>query len=216
MFFRNKEEKVIELMGKHFDLIEENLKLFNDFITAYCDGADEARLKELSFQVHKKEHEADDARREIQRKLCEGAFLPFYRENFTKIPDFVDKVPGLSVKVCKEIFLRQINMPNEIKIYLKQLTEAVLETYNKFLEIFEYIPNDFKRIMALAEEVSKYEQKVDKIEWAAKVYLYKTNNTLDKVDKLIIEELITIISGIADAIENVADYIEITMIKMKV
>jgi len=70
--------------------------------------------------------------------------------------------------------------------------------------------------MELAEEVSKYEQKVDKIEWAAKVYLYKTNTTLDKVDKLIIEELITLISGIADAIENVADYIEITMIKMKV
>jgi len=216
MFFRNKEEKVIELMGKHFDLIDETLKLFYEFIKGYCDGITAEQLKEMSFQVHKKEHEADDAKKEIQRKLCDGAFLPFYRENFTRIPDLVDMIPGLAVKISKEVFLQDIKLPFEIKEYLKQLTEAVLQTYDKFLEIFEFIPNDFKKIMELAEEVSKCEQKVDKIEWAAKVYLFKTDKTLEKVDKLIVEELITLISDIADKIENVADYLEITMIKMKI
>jgi len=216
MFFRNKEEKVIELMGKHFSLIDETLKIFYDYIIAYCQDLEEEKLRELSYKIHEKEHEADIARKEIQHKLCEGAFLSFYRENFTRIPDFADIIPGLAVKISKEIFLQKPTLTFELKEYFKQLTEGVLKTYDKFLEIFEYIPNDFNKIMQLAEEVSKCEQKVDKIEWEAKVYLYKKNTTLDKVDKIVIEDLITLISDIADKTENVADYIEITMIKMKI
>jgi len=216
MFFQNKEEKVIELMGVHFELVKETLGLFNKFIDAYCEDATAEQLNELSYKVHQKEHEADNARKAIQRKLCEGAFMPFYRENFMRIPDLVDIIPGLAVKICKEIFLQQLALPNEIKIYLKQMTESVIDTFNKFIEIFEYIPNDFKKILELCEEVSKCEQRVDKLEWAAKVYIYKTNTSLDKSDKITIENLITLVSEIADKIEDIADYIGLTMIKMKV
>lgn len=216
MFFKNKEEKVIELIGVHFELVQDTLGLFSKFIDAYCDNAPDGQLNELSYKVHQKEHEADNARKAIQRQLCEGAFMPFYRENFMRIPDLVDRIPGLAVKICKEIFLQQLTPPNEIKIYLKQMTEAVIDTFNKFVEIFEYIPNDFKRILELCEEVSKCEQRVDKLEWAAKVYIYKTNNTLDKSDKMTIENLVTLVSEIADKIEDISDYIGLTMIKMKV
>ncbi|HON57269.1 MAG TPA: DUF47 family protein, partial [bacterium] len=84
MFFKKREDKVIELMGKHLDKIEETLKAFELLINEYtdCCAVDPAKIRELSFRVHEREHEADNIRRQIQKELIAGAFLPFYRENF--------------------------------------------------------------------------------------------------------------------------------------
>ncbi|HON57616.1 MAG TPA: DUF47 family protein, partial [bacterium] len=140
-----------------------------------------------------------------------------YRENFLKIPDMIDVIAGDAVRISKELYLQQLVLPNEIKIYMKQLTTAVLETYNKFLEMFNYMPNNVDKVLALAEEVSTYEQRADKIEWDAKKFIFMDkNNNLDKTDKLIFKNLIETISGIADRIENSAEYIALTMVKMRV
>jgi len=219
MFFKKREDKVIELMGKHLDKIEETLKAFELLINEYtdCCAVDPAKIRELSFRVHEREHEADNIRRQIQKELIAGAFLPFYRENFLKIPDMIDVIAGDAVRISKELYLQQLVLPNEIKIYMKQLTTAVLETYNKFLEMFNYMPNNVDKVLALAEEVSTYEQRADKIEWDAKKFIFMDkNNNLDKTDKLIFKNLIETISGIADRIENSAEYIALTMVKMRV
>ncbi len=216
MFFKKREDKVILLMGKHLDKIEEVLQAFDALIVGYCDGsADTAKLRELSFKVHEHEHEADDIRREIQQELIAGAFLPFYRENFLKIPDMVDVIAGDAVRVSKELYLQQLILPNEIKIYMKQLSSTINDTYNKFLEMFNYMPNDVEKVLELAKEVAKNEQRADKLEWEAKKFIFMQENNLDKADKIVYKELITFISGIADRIENAAEYISLTMIKMK-
>ena len=216
MFWDKKEDKVIELMGRHFKLVEESLLLFSDFIDAYCKGIPAEDLKELSYKVHEKEHEADLVKSEIQMQLCAGAFLPFYRENFLTIPDMVDKLPGLAVKVCKEIYLTYIEPPCELGDYLKQMTVEVRHTFAAFLRMFEYIPADPDKVIELSEDVSKAEQRVDSIEWAAEVYLFKKCDKIDKADKIIFRKIITMISDIADKTENAAEYVSLSMIKMKI
>lgn len=216
MFWDKKEDKVIELMGRHFKLVDESLLLFSDYIDAYVKGVPETELKELSYLVHKKEHEADIVKREIQMQLCAGAFLPFYRENFLTIPDMVDKLPGLAVKACKEIYLTHIEPPCEMGDFLKQMTVEVRATFTAFQRMFEHIPADPDKAIELAEEVSQAEQKVDSIEWAAEVYLFKKCTTIDKADKIIFRKIITLISDIADKTENAAEYVALSMIKMKI
>jgi len=216
MFWDKKEDKVIELMGRHFKLVDEALVMFAEFIDTYCKSIPAEDLRELSYNVHKKEHEADLVKREIQHALCGGAFLPFYRENFLTIPDMVDKLPGLAVKVCKEIYLTYIEPPCELGDSLKQMTAAVLETYRAFLTMFKYIPSDPDKVIALMADVSTAEQKVDSLEWAAEVYLFKKCDSIDKADKIIFRKLITMISDIADKTENTAEYVSLSMIKMKI
>lgn len=217
MFFgKAREEKVIELMQKHLKAVDEALDLWKTFIYAYCDDVPENELKEMSYKVHLKEHEADLAKKEIQTQLVEGAFLPFYRENFLVIPVMVDKFPGLAVKSCKEIFLQHVIVPDELKGFIKKLCDSVIETYKQFLVMFEYLPNDLEKIMEISEKVSLCEQKVDTVEWKAKVYTFKESPQLEPTERLFFKEIITIIAGIADKIETTADYIALTMIKMKV
>lgn len=217
MFFgKGREDKVILLMRKHLVAIDEALALWSEFMFAYCEDAPDSQLKDMSYKVHLKEHEADLVKREIQKQLIEGAFLPFYRENFLKMPEMIDKFPGLAVKICKEVFLQNVKMPNDLRDYMRKLVQGVIETYKQFLEIFDYLPKDLSKVIQLTEKVSLCEQHLDTIEWKAKVYLFKHPNNLERIDRLFFRDLITLVSDIADKIENAADYIELTMIKMQV
>ncbi|HOK40179.1 MAG TPA: DUF47 family protein [bacterium] len=217
MFFKGKKEnKVIELMSEHLDKIEEVIIEFNDLINCYCNGITCDALKEKSYKVHLKEHEADEIRRKIQTELLAGAFLPFYRENFIKIPDMIDQIASDAVQISKDLFLEFIQLPDELKNYLRQISAAILDTLRKFIEMFDFIPDEIDKVIEYSHEVSKCEQKVDKLEWAAKVYIFKENKTLDKVDKIICNSLVTKIADIANVIEDAADYINLTMIKMKI
>ncbi|MCK5685058.1 DUF47 family protein [bacterium] len=218
MFFgKNKETQVIDLMRGHLELVNECMKLFKQFISAYCEGADIEALKAMSYNLHKKEHDADEAEKEIQRQIISGAFLPFYRENFITIPEMVDKIAGYTVVISQEIILNPIPIPEKLKQYFLDLLEGVCNTYEQFLEIFKYVPGDFNKVVEICEKVALAESKVDGIEWKGKVFLYgETDLGLSKFDRHFFKDLFVYIGGIADRIENTADYIELTMIKMKV
>lgn len=217
MFFKKSgEDKVIELIEEHLVLIKEVLTAFKEEINAFFNNCDGEKICDLSFDVHKKEHLADLKRKEIEKELLAGAFLPFYRENFLKIPEMIDEVAGQAVDIAKFLYLQNINFPPELKDYMRKLADGVIDTFDEFFKIFEFMPNDIDKVIQLTEEVSKAEQKTDSIEWEAKKYIFKKNNTLDKVDKVLSGELITQIADMADQIENSADYIFLTMMKMKI
>lgn len=217
MFFKKSgENKVIELIAQHLDLIKDVLEAFKEEIEVFFTSCDGSEICELSYTVHKKEHDADLKRKEIEKELLAGAFLPFYRENFLKIPEMVDAIAGMAVDIAKELYLQNITFTPEIKEYMKKLTDGVIDTYDEFYKIFEYLPDDIDKVIEMTEEVSKAEQKTDSIEWEAKKFIFKKDNSLEKVDKLLCNNLITSIAEIADQIENAADYIFLTMMKMKI
>ncbi len=218
MFFgKNKETQVIDLMKGHLELVNECMKLFKYFISAYCEGAEPEKLKAMSYNLHTKEHDADELEKEIQKEIISGAFLPFYRENFIKIPEMVDKIAGYVVIISQEIVLNPIPIPEKLKPYLLDLLDSVCYTYEQFLEIFKYVPGDFNKVVEICEKVALAESKVDGIEWKGKVFLYEDDELgLSKFDKHFFKDLFVYIGGIADRIENTSDYIELTMIKMKV
>jgi uncharacterized protein len=216
LFKKSKEKKVIALISEHLDLVNEVLKSFSEGIKSHLNNTELVAMNEISFKVHQKEHEADIKRKEIQKAILSGAFLPFYRENFIKIPEMVDEVADLCVGIAQKMYLLDIKYPTKIQAYILQLLDSLLDTYNEFCGIFEYMPDNVDKIVELTEKVSKAETETDSIEWKAKKYIFTIDKELDKVDKNLTSELISEISDIADQIENSADFIFLTMMKMKV
>lgn len=217
MFFKKtKEEKVIKLLSEHLDLIDQVLKTFSNGIKAHIENPELTAMNEVSYKVHQKEHEADIKRKEIEKEILSGAFLPFYRENFIKIPEMIDEVAGRCVEIAQKLYLYSIEFPQVIKDYIFGLLDGILETYKEFYCIFEYLPDKIDKVIELTDLVSKAEEETDSIEWKAKKYLFKVDKTFDKIDKKICGEMISAIADIADQIENTADYIFLTMMKMKV
>jgi len=214
MFFDKKEQQVKEFMKKHLEKVKECLDLFETTIGLYLDGkAEEANVS--SYNVHKKEHEADECRREILAALSAGAFLPFIREDYIGIVEMIDKIANRAKTVTQTMVIEAPKIPQEMNPDIRTLTSRAVATLEPLVQLAEGPLLDKPKSMALIQEISTREQAADAIEFKLLKHLFhEVNITL--AEKIIIGDLIKLISEIADAIENVGDKIQVLMSKQAV
>ena len=214
MFFDKKEQQVKEFMKKHLEKIKECLDLFEMTIGLYLDGkTEEANIS--SYNVHKKEHEADECRREILAALSAGAFLPFIREDYIGIVEMIDKIANRAKTVTQTMVIEAPKIPQEMNPDIRTLTSRAVVTLDPLVQLAEGPLLDKPKSMALIQEISTREQAADAIEFKLLKHLFQEIN-ISLAEKIIIGNLIKLISEIADAIENVGDRIQILISKQAV
>ncbi len=214
MFFDKKEQQVKEFMKEHLGKVEECLGLFEKTIRIYLDG----KLEEAdrgSYSVHKKEHEADDCRRKILAKLAEGAFLPFFREDFISIVELVDKIANRAKTVTQTMILEAPKVPEEMEGEVESLTKTVVSTLEPLMKIFDQASLNLESTAKLIEEISIREQEADAIEFKLLKKIFREVD-IPTADRIILASFIRTISEVADAVENVGDRIQILISKQAI
>ncbi|MEI6634376.1 MAG: TIGR00153 family protein [Chlamydiota bacterium] len=214
MFFDKKEQQVKEFMKKHLEKIRECLALFEKTISIYLDGkVEEASVS--SFSVHKKEHEADEVRRDILAQLSDGAFLPFIREDYIGIVELIDKIANRAKTVTQTMVIEAPKIPQEMHADIRTLTSKAVMTLEPLIQLAEGPLLDKPKSMALIQEISAREQAADSVEFKLLKHLFQEVN-ISLAEKIIIGDLIKLISEIADAVENVGDKIQVLISKQAV
>ena len=214
MFFNRKEKKVREFMKEHLEKVRECLELFEKTIRLYLDNRlDEADRS--SYMVHKKEHEADECRRKILAKLAEGAFLPFFREDFISIVELVDKIANRAKTVTQTMVLEMPKVPDEMKEQMKELAKTVIATLEPLMEILDQTSLDMESTAKLIGEISCREQDADSIEFKLLKKVFREIE-LPTADKIILANFVRTTSEVADAVENVGDRIQILISKQAI
>lgn len=214
MFFDKKEQQVKEFIKKHVDKIRECLAIFEKTIGLYLDGhMEEANVS--SFNVHKKEHEADLVRRDILEKLSEGAFLPFIREDYIGIVEMIDKIANRAKTVTQTMVIEAPKIPKEMHPDIRALTSRAVVTLEPLVQLVEGPLLDKPKSMALIQEISTREQAADAIEFKLLKHLFQEID-IPLAEKIIIGNLVKLISEIADAIENVGDKIQLLIAKQAI
>ncbi len=214
MFFDKKEQRVKEFMQKHVDKIKECLVLLEKTIGLHLEGKrEEANVS--SYNLHEKEHEADEIRRDIISKLADGAFLPFIREDYIGIVEMIDNIANGAKMVTQTMVIQEPNIPPEMHADIKGLASRVVATMEPLVKLVEGPMLDKPKSMALIQEISTREQAADAIEFKLLKYLFHESG-IPLAEKIIIGELIKMISEIADEIENVGDRIQVLISKQTV
>ncbi len=214
MFWDRKEQDVKDFMKEHLVKIKECLDLFETTIGLYLDGK-EKEADVSSFNVHKKEHEADECRRKILAKLAEGAFLPFFREDYINVVEMVDKIANRAKTVTQTMVVEGPKIPSEMHEEIRTLTSKVVITLEPLVKLFDVPLLDKSKSLALIQEISTREQVTDAIEFRLLKRLFREIN-ISLAEKIIIGNLVTIIAEVADAVENVGDRIQILISKQAV
>jgi predicted phosphate transport protein (TIGR00153 family) len=214
MFFDKKEQQVKEFMKRHLEKIKECLDLFETTIGLYLDGkGEEANIS--SYNVHKKEHEADEIRRDILAKLSDGAFLPFIREDYIGIVEMIDKIANRAKTVTQTMVIEAPKIPQELAPDIRVLTSRAVATLEPLIKLAEGPLLDKPKSMALIQEISTREQAADSVEFKLLKRLFQ-DLEISLAEKIVIGNLIKLISEIADAVENVGDRIQILISKQAV
>jgi len=214
MFWDKKEQQVKEFMKEHLVKVKECLDLFETTIGLYLDGKEE-EANVSSYNVHKKEHEADECRRKILAKLSEGAFLPFFREDYIGIVELVDKIANRAKTVTQTMVIEGPKIPQEMHEDIRTLTNKAVITLEPLVKLFDVPLLDKSKSLTLIQEISTREQVADSIEFKILKKLFKEIN-ISLAEKIIIGNLVTIIAEVADAIENVGDRIQILISKQAI
>lgn len=214
MFFDKKEQQVKQFMREHIGEIRGCLKQFEETIGIYLDGDVEGADKS-SYEVHKREHAADECRRKILAKLAEGAFLPFFREDFISIVELVDKIANRAKTVTQTMVLEMPVILSDMKAGIRDLTRTAVSALEPLAQLFDQWGVDKKMTLSLIEEISRREQDADSIEFKLLKQVF-SNSEISRADQIILSNFIRTISEVADAIENVGDRIQILISKQAI
>ncbi|MEJ2744433.1 MAG: TIGR00153 family protein [bacterium] len=214
MFWDKKEQQVKDLMREHLEKIKECLDLFEATIALYLDGKEE-EANRSSYNVHTKEHEADECRRVILARLSEGAFLPFFREDYIGIVELVDKIANRAKTVTQTMIIEEPKIPQDMHDDVRALTNKAVITLEPLVKLFNVQLLDKSKSLALIQEISNREQAADSIEFKLLRRLFKEID-ISLAEKIIIGNLMTLIAEVADAVENVGDRIQILISKQAI
>jgi len=214
MLLFKKEKKVIELIIKHLDVVEECMRYSIQAVEFYLKkNTDEAKIH--ARQARDAESEADIIRYRIRDKLYSGAYLPLLREDIYKLVESIDKV-GNAGEACSEFFLNQRpSIPDEMKPYFLAIARESLGIIVSLkLAVLCYFKGECKIevVREHTKEVGMLESHVDKLEWDLTKEIFTFPN-LDFAHKQHLKFCLDAIVEASDRAEDACDQLELATLK---
>ena len=212
-FFGSRERDIEKMVSKHIRLVDEAINIVPEMCELYLKG--DERYLERSKKIHDLEHEADKARRDIEIRLHEGAFLAMFREDFINLSEAVDKIAGKAEAVADELALEEPEIPKRYHEDFIQLVKESVRAFKPMSSIDNLLSDDIKLILNVSREVENIEQEVDCHEWKIIKGLF-ADKKLDLGHKLQLRDLFKRIAAISDRAEDASDRLEILAMKRQV
>lgn len=216
MILFKKEKKVIELIIKHLEKVEECINNSIKTIEFYIeDNVSEA--KAWARKTRSNESEADVIRYEIRDKLYLGAYLPLLREDVYKLVESIDKV-GNAAEACSDFFLNQRPLiPDEMKPRFREVSTESLGIISSLkLAVLCYLKGDCKleTVRDHTREVGLQESRVDKLEWDLTKQIFISE--IDFAHKTHLKHCLNGIVEVSDRAEDAGDQLELATLKSMV
>lgn len=207
--FGQRERVLDELIVKFFGEVKLALPELGRMISDYLSG--DKHFKEDAFQVHVHEHAADEIRREILTKLCQGALLPFYREDTIVLVYMGDEIANLAEQTASFLVLTRPRVPAFLEIALREMVAATSDAYGSLETLVATYREDEKQVSSLIQAVEEGERKVDRLQWEMVKSIFKSD--LPLAEKLHLKELVDGIAAISDQIQDVGERLQIMLAK---
>lgn len=216
MLLFKKEKKVIELILKHLDTVEESMKTSLRSIDFYLKD-DISHAKVHARNARSLESEADLIRHDIRDQLYSGAYLPLLREDIYKLVESIDKVSNAG-EACCDFFLNQRPpVPEEMRPHFLAVAKDSLGIIDLLkLAVLCYFKGECKIevVREHTKEVGLQESRVDKLEWDLTKEIF--TSSLDYAHKLHLKLCLDSIVEASDRAEDAADQLELATLKAMV
>lgn len=211
MLFSGKKEKEVEkLIFKHIEKTKATLEELGNMLSDYLQK--DKAFKKKSYNVHKLEHEADVVRREAEKKLYQGAFLPIYREDYIILMDLIDKIANSCEYAADELTITRPEIPDFISGKIDDLIKITVSAFDPLEKMFRKLEEDTDEVISLSIQVEEKETEVDRLCFDIERTIFK-NEGLELAEKILLRSLVEKIASISNRIEDVSDRFEIMVAK---
>ncbi|HEB30345.1 MAG TPA: DUF47 family protein [Spirochaetes bacterium] len=214
IYIHKKEKHIVENIKKHADLVLETVKEFLLALNCCMDG-DMEKTKHYTKLTHKREKEADQYLREINKEMFEGAFMPSIREVLFIALDFIDKVANEAEKGGDFLTLIEPGIPDLIKDNIRKMSKITGLCAEKLKDAIYNLFEKAGTVFEDTKEIEHLEGEVDKYIWKSIEAVFKKIDGLKFSEKMMLRELILRVNSITNRMEDASDRLDLVVLKLR-
>lgn len=200
-----------KLLEQHMEKVKDVLDEVPPLIDALYKS-DYDRVKEISENILRLEHEADKLKNDIRGQIPNSIFMPVDRRDFLNLlssqDDIADAVEDLSIVLR----LKNLTVPESIRPRLMELANNVVNIGAMAYKIVSELDNlmevsfggpEADAVIAMVTELSSMEWNADKLQFKFAREIFQMEENLSKADFFVLLELGRKLGGLADKSEKV-------------
>jgi len=188
--FNWQEQSPFEPLAKHMDCVRACV----DFVLPMFEctrDEDYDRLKQLTDQVFKAEHEADKLKSEIRRTIPKAFSLPVFRGDLLAYVHVQDDMADAAEDLAVQLTIKHLKMPpglsDEILAYVRQVLAVCEKLYEATNQLKELAEADFggpraEQVMGLVREAEHGEWLADKHQFKLAQRLFALEDEIKATD----------------------------------
>jgi len=212
MLFKKK-SKVQELIQEQIRLTTQGLQFLKEAVAFYLEGNKEGCGLKTKV-VEEMETKADEAKREAEKTLYEGMYLPLFREDLLDLMELIDDVADEAERVVDFLWIENPEIPSRWNEKIKEIIEKGILAFNLFQESFMLLYDDTQKAFSHSQKVRDVEKEIDRLQDALNHEIFQSN--LELAHKIQLRDLIIKTGYISDVSENAADKIGMISIKRRI
>jgi len=184
------EQSPFEPLAEHMKYVRACVDLVMPMFDCVRAGEHE-RLRQLTEEVFKTEHEADKVKAEIRKTVPTAFSLPVYRGDLLAFVHVQDDLADTAEDLAVQLTIKQLDMPaalaDDILAYVRQVLKVCEKLYEAMGLLRDVEEADFagprgKHALALVGEAEHEEWVADKLQYKLAQQLFALEDELKPTD----------------------------------
>lgn len=157
---------------QHMDQVNKCIEKMSEVITAAKEGKFEV-IEELTYEVSKLEHQADQIKDDIRERLLKRFFMPIDRSEVLEILSLQDSLADTAEDVCKVLTIRKLPFPDDVLVEFDKFLELNINACSICASIISQLDElieagfggtEAERIRSLAKDAAFAEHQADVVQ----------------------------------------------------
>ncbi len=179
---------------------------------------DWAKAREIQKEIVRHERQADKLKHAVRNHLPKRLFMPVARNDLIELVTTLDRVANISKDVSGLMLGRQLKIPKQLKKQFQEYLEACVAVaaqarlaIDNLDEVFEvgFSRREIKNVDSIIKQISKYEQRTDKMQVKLRAELFKIEAELPPVEVMFLYKIIDLVGDLADYSERTGNRLQI-------
>lgn len=185
-----------------------------DIIKAYCDR-DASKVDNLCEKISGLEHEADEIKQNVRRRLPYSILLPVKRGDVLEFLKPQDSISDSAEDIAKVMTLTDpYDLPGDVKEGLMEIMVKTIQTLDAYLRLVKKLSElprtAFRRkgveeALDLVSPVEELEHQIDVIELGLSRKIFKLQDKLGAVGVFHLSRIVELLCNVSDYAARAAD-----------
>ena len=211
MFLFKRNRELIEKINQYLVIGSNDIKLFEDAMHHYITNGNDRTFEGLLEKISDIEGEADTLLHDIEGFLYKKSLLPESRGDLKRLLERYDDIIDCTHDVLIYLNTRDVSLPVFITEDIKEMVTISTRCSEQVKLAIQDLLGKREKVKDFVHTINEFESHCDAIQ--AKCIKNIFSSDIDNFDKMLLADLLGIITKLTDYCEDAADHIMVINIK---